>query len=470
VNRRDGWLTTVAVIGQLMVVLDIAAVNVATPAIRASLGFSPAGVQWVASVYTVTFAGLLIAGGRLADVYGARRVFLGGLAGFCGASMAAGLAPDPAFLITARAAQGCCAAVLSPVTLTIIVRELTGRSQSRAMATWASMSGVGGGTGVFLGGVLTQYLSWRWIFFINLPVGAGLMLAGWLALRRDAATAAVSELDPWGAVTLTLAMTSAVAGIVAAGTDGWLSGRALAGFAGAVVAGLACWRIESRVAQRPVIPADAAANRTLMGANAVLLLLYVVVIAPWFLLSFYLQTVLGLRPLLAGAGLLPQAVVIAATAQAGARLSRLRYGVPVLLICGPLLAAGGMAVMWREAARSAPAGYLPAVLIPLILIGLGLGLTLPAATLAATQSARLEDAGLASGLLNTSRQFGAALGLSLLYTQATAHAAARPGQVPPGYGHAALIGVFVALGSAVVAIVVGCRARFPTSTELSPQP
>jgi MFS family permease len=464
VTRRDGWIATIAVTGQLMVVLDIAAVNVATPEMRANLGFSPAGVQWVASLYTVTFAGLLIAGGRLADILGVRRVFLAGLAGFIFTSAAGGLAPAPAFLVSARAAQGCFAAVLSPVTLTIIVSELTGRPRARATAAWASMSGVGGGTGVFLGGLLTQYLSWRWIFFINVPVGGALLVA-WLVLGHDDRPAAAGHPDAGGAVMLTLAMTSAVWGIVAVGTHGWLSAPALAGFAGAAVAGVACWRFESRVAQQPIIPASAVRNGTLLGANAVLLLLYVVIIAPWFLLSFYMQTVLGLPPLAAGAGLLPQAAIIASTALAGSWISRQHNGIRVLLICGPLLAAAGMAVMWREAAGGGRAGYLTAVLIPLILLGLAVGLTLPAATLAGTQSARREDAGLASGLLNTSRQFGAALGLSLIYTEATARAAGKAGQIPPGYAGAALTGVCVALGAAAIAVALAIlgNARRPSS-------
>jgi EmrB/QacA subfamily drug resistance transporter len=455
-GRRGRWIATVAIVGQLIVILDIAAVNIASPTIRADLGFSAAAVQWVASIYTVTFAGLLIVGGRLADVYGSRRVFMLSLLAFCVTSVVGGLAPSAAVLIAARGLQGCCAAVLSPATLTIIMRQLAGRQQSRAVGTWASMSGVGGGLGVFLGGLLTQTLSWRWIFFINVPIGAVMLAVAWIVLDRNLPQAAKRSLDIWGAVTLTLAMLALVFGIVEAGTEGWLSASALASIAVAAVAAAVCWWIESRVAQHPVIPSWVIRNRVLLGTNVVLLMLYMVIIAPWFLLSFYMQTVLGFTPLQAGAGLLPQAVVIAATAQAGSWLVRhLNRGILILSIGGPLFGAAGMLVMWWEAAHEGRAGYVPAVLIPLILLGLAVGLTLPAATIAATRNASAKDSGLVSGLLNTSRQFGAALGLSIVYTAGTAHANSRGGShVPTGYADAALLGTFIALAAAAVAFAL----------------
>ena len=446
-----------------MVVLDIAAVNIASPTIRASLGFSASGVQWVATIYTVTFAGLLIVGGRLADVYGSRRVFVLGLAAFCATSAVGGVATSPAVLIAARGAQGCCAAVLSPATLTVIVTHLTGPDRRRATATWASMSGVGGGLGVFLGGLLTQTASWRWILFINVPIGILTLAVAAAVLNPNSQETTRRQLDLWGGVTLTLAMLSLVFGIVEAGTDGWLSPQALAGFAAAAVVGAICWRIESHHAQRPVIPSWALRSRILVGTNAVLLMLYTVIIAPWFLLSFYMQTVLGFHPLLAGAGLLPQAVIIAATAQAGSWLAQ-RNGILALSVTGALLASAGMLVMWWEAAHAGRAGYIAAVLVPLVLLGLAVGLALPAATVAATRSSSAEDAGLVSGLLNTSRQFGAALGLSVIYTTGTAHASQAAGQhVPAGYASAALTGTFMALAAALVAFVFIRGTQSPAS-------
>jgi EmrB/QacA subfamily drug resistance transporter len=458
-RTAGSWIAAVAIVGQLMVMLDIAVVNVASPTIRADLGFSPAGVQWVASIYTVTFAGLLIIGGRAADLYGRRRVFLIGLLAFSIASAVGGLAPSPAALIAARGAQGCCAALLSPATLTIIMTDLQGQQRSRAVGTWASMSGVGGGLGVFLGGLLTQTLSWRWILFINVPIGAVTLAVAWMVLPPDDPSPSKRHLDIPGAVALTLAMMLLVFAIVQAGTGGWLSPRALAGFAGAAIAAAACWQIESRSTQQPAIPLQVLRGRALIGANIVILMLYTVVIAPWFLLSFYMQAVLGMQPLQAGAGFLPQAVVIASSAQAGSWIARHR-GILAPIVTGPLFAAAGLLVMWWEAAHAGRAGYVAAVLIPLILLGLAIGLTLPAATLVGTRTPRTEDTGLVSGLFNTSRQFGGALGLGLIYTAGTRNAgafpqAARSGvTVPPGYATAALTGGFIAIATAVVAFAL----------------
>jgi EmrB/QacA subfamily drug resistance transporter len=463
------WIATVAILGQLMVILDVAVVVVATPTIRASLGFSLPGVQWVASVYTLTFAGLLMIGGRAADLYGRRRVFIAGLAVFTAASAVGGLAPNPAVLVAARALQGCGAAVLSPATLTIIVTDLQGRQRSRAVGTWASMSGVGGGLGVFLGGLLTQTLSWRWILFINVPIGVMILVVARMVLRRDDSPPATCRLDIAGAVTVTFGMVSLVFGIARVGVAGWKSPAALTAFAVAAVALATFWQIESRWARHPIVPLPVLRDRALVGVTVVILLLYTVVIAPWFLLSFYMQVVLGWRPLQAGAGLLPQAAVIAASAQAGSWLARWR-GAVLLVIIGPILASAGLLVMWWETRHVGPAGYVAAVLVPLILLGLAIGLTLSAATLIATESARHEDTGLVSGLLNTSRQFGGALGLALLYTAGTARAqdvspvtgvSNLVVPVPPGYATAALTGAVIAVVAAAVAVVAVRTSRRP---------
>ena len=447
-----------------MVMLDIAVVNVAAPTIRASLGFSPTGIQWVASIYIVAFAGLLMIGGRTADLYGSRRVFLLGLLAFTLASAASGLATSAGVLIAARCLQGCCAAVLSPATLTVIVTELSGKQRQRALGTWAAMSGVGGGLGVFLGGLLSQTLNWRWIFFINVPVGLVTLVIAWMVLRPDQRPLAKRPLDAGGAITLTLAMLAVVFATVQASTDGWLSAGTLTALGVAVVAALACWRVESRVAQWPVLPLRTLRNRVLIGANAVLFLLYTVVIAPWFLLSYYLQTVLGLTPLQAGLGFLPQALVIASSAQASP-LVRRYLGYSAAMVIGPVLAAAGLLVMWWQAAYAGRAGYLTAVLIPLVLLGLAIGITLPAVTFVATADAGDGEAGLVSGLLNSSRQFGGAFGLGLIYTVGTRNAGplgragAAPQPIPPGYATAALTGAFIALAAAALALALALRRR-----------
>jgi EmrB/QacA subfamily drug resistance transporter len=462
-SERGGHLrlvTVAAITGQLMVMLDIAVVNVAVPTIRLNLGFSAPGVQWVASVYTIAFAGFLIVGGRAADLLGRRRVFTLGLVIFTASSLAAGLSIAPAMLIASRAVQGIGAALLSPATLTILLTDLQGRRQSRAVGAWASMRGVGGGLGVLLGGLLTQELSWRWIFFINVPVGAITGVLAWVVLGSDAAAASRRDLDLPGAVSLTAGMLALVFALIHASTSSWISPVTVAtiGLTAALFA--AFWLIESRFAGQPLVPLRQLRGSASIWANLVVLLLYCVVISPWFLFSYYMQTVLGFGPLRTGLAFLPQAVVIAAASNACSRLAS-RRGPRELLVIGPLLAVAGLLLMWWEAVSTAHAGYLPAILGPLILLGLALGCTLPSATLVATSGVAPGESGLASGLLNSSRQFGGALGLAILFTIGTRRGGGFH-VLPPGYPTAALVGVGIAVLAALVAVravrhpVTGC--------------
>jgi EmrB/QacA subfamily drug resistance transporter len=437
-----------------MVVLDIAVVNVAIPAIRASLDFSAPGTQWVASAYTLAFAGFLLAGGRAADLYGSRRIFTLGLALFTIASLGAGLSPTVALLIASRVLQGLGAALLSPATLTVLVTELHGKRQTRAVGIWASMSGVGGGLGVLVGGLLTQELSWRWIFFINVPIGILLLAVAWAALGRDHARAGRRDLDLLGATTITAGMVFLIFALVHAGTTSWTSALTVgSGFLGIMLVA-AFWRIESRWARNPLLPLQRLHSRSLIGANVVVLLLYSVIIAPWFLFSYYMQTVLGFNALLAGIGLVPQAIVIAAASNVSSKIAYHR-GPRVLIMAGPMLAVAGLLDMWWQVANSSRGGYLSAVLGPLILLGLAIGCTLPAATLAATSDVSAGEVGFASGLLNASRQFGGALGLAILFTIGTARSESQhtARAVPPGYPTAALVGVGIAIAASAAAFL-----------------
>jgi len=448
-SERGGrlrWVAVAAIVGQLMVILDIAVVNVATPSIRVGLGFSAPATQWLASGYLLTFAGFLLAGGRAADLYGRRRMFSLGLVLFTVASLGAGLATTPALLIGWRVLQGLGAALLSPATLTVLIAELHGARQTRAVGAWAAMSGLGGGLGVLLGGLLTQELSWRWIFFINVPLGAITLAVAWTSMAADRTNPTKGDLDLPGAVTMTAGMVALVFALLEVGASSWTAPAAI----GSAIAGMlllaAFWQIESRHARHPLIPMPRLRNRALLGANVTILLLYGVIIAPWFLFSYYMQTVLGFSPLLAGLGLLPQAAIIVATSAVSSWIAS-RCGPRPLILAGPLLAAGGMLDLWYQVAGSHPADYLTGVLGPLIFLGLAVGCTLPAATLAATANVPVADAGLASGLLNSSRQFGGALGLAILFTTGTARSARSLGihSVPPGFDAAAQIGLAIAL-------------------------
>jgi EmrB/QacA subfamily drug resistance transporter len=453
---RLRWITWVAITGQLMVVIDIAVVNVATPTIRSALGFSAPGVQWVASAYTLAFAGFLLAGGRAADLIGQRRVFTLGLAIFTTASLAAGLAPVAGILIAARVLQGLGAALLSPATLTILVTELSGKRQRIAIGAWASMSGVGGGLGVFLGGLLTQELSWRWIFFINVPVGVLVLVAGWAALGKDTTKPRVRDLDIPGALTLTAGMLALTYAIMHAGISTWTSTLTV----GPVVVTLALFvifrRIESRSARLPLIPPGKLRGPVTVPVNLTVLLLFCVVNAPWFLLSYYMQTVLGFGPLRAGLAFLPQAAVIALTSNITSRVTA-RHGARVLLTIGPVLAMAGLLLMWWTA-RRADESYPTAVLGPLILLGLAIGCSLPSATVIAAADAKPGDGGLASALLNSSRQFGGALGLAILYTTGTQHDGGLHA-IPTGYPTAALIGAGIPCLALVAALFTAIRSQ-----------
>jgi EmrB/QacA subfamily drug resistance transporter len=457
VAEREGrlrWVTIVAITGQLMVMLDIAVVNVATPVIRSDLGFSAPGVQWVASAYTLTFAGFLLVGGRAADLLGRKRVYTVGLAVFTLSSFAAGLAYFPAMLITARACQGFGAALLSPATLAILVTDLKGKRQNKAIGAWASMSGVGGGLGVFLSGLMTQEVSWRWVFIINVPVGVITFVIAWAVLGRDPDVKSSRDLDLLGAVVITAAMVTLIFTFIHAGTSTWASTLTIAAALGAVLLFTVFWQIESRLVRFPLIPADSLRGPVSVAANMTVLLLYCVVISPWFLLSYYMQTVLGYGPLRTGLAFLPQAVVIALTSNVTSRVAA-RHDSRPFLMAGPLLAVVGLLVMWGATVHGS-GGYLVAVLGPLILLGLAIGCTLPSATTLATASADPRAAGFASGVLNSSRQFGGALGLAILFTIGTQRGGGFHSP-PTGYPKAALVGVGIAVLAFAAAVIAAMR-------------
>jgi EmrB/QacA subfamily drug resistance transporter len=448
-----------------MVVIDIAVVNVATPTIRSALGFSAPGVQWVASAYTLAFAGFLLVGGRAADIIGRRRIFTLGLALFTGSSLAAGLAPVAGMLIAARAVQGLGAALLSPATLTILVTDLSGRRQRRAIGAWASMSGVGGGLGVFLGGLMTQELSWRWIFIINVPVGVVVLATGWAVLGKDTATSRIRDLDVPGALTLTAGMLAFTYALMQAGVSSWTAALTIGSIAVALVMFAVFGRIESRSARPALVPLGKLRGPVTVPVNLTVLLLFCVVNAPWFLLSYYMQTVLGFGPLRAGFCFLPQAAVIALTSNIGSRIAA-RRGARVLLTAGPALAVAGLLLMWWTA-RGADQSYPAAVLGPLILLGLAIGCTLPSAALIAAADAEPGGGGLASALLNSSRQFGGALGLAILFTTGTQHGGGLHA-IPTGYPTAALTGAGLAF-LALLAALATARALMPGRTRRSPR-
>jgi EmrB/QacA subfamily drug resistance transporter len=406
-----------ACLAQFMVILDVSVVNVALPSIRTGLHFSEANLQWVVNAYTVTFGGFLLLGGRAADLLGRRRVFVGGLVLFALTSLIGGMATSQGMLIAARSAQGLAAAVIAPASLSILTTTFReGAARNRAVGIWGAMGGVGGATGVLLGGILTDLLSWRWILFINVPIGiaAALLTQHYVAaLRTDDHD---GSHDLLGAITGTLGLSLLVLGIVHTDTAGWGSSETL----GLLAAGLGLiglfLTIEGRFARAPLMPLRIFASRTLSAANLVIFLVGAASFAMWFFMSLYLQQVQGFSPLKAGLTFLPMTLLIAAAAAFASRAVN-RVGAKRLLIVGMLLQAIGLLLFTDIRAGG---DYLGEVLAPSLLVAVGIGFAFVPATIVATTGVASSEAGLASGIVNTARMVGGALGLAILAALATA--------------------------------------------------
>ncbi len=397
-----------------MVILDLSIVNVALPSIQASLGFSSPDLQWVVNAYAITFAGCLLLGGRVADRFGQRRIFVLALILFGLASLAGGLAPSGAVLIGARAAQGFGAALMAASSLAIITSSFEpGPKLHRAIGTWAAMNGLGGAAGVLLGGIITQELTWRWILLINPPIAVVTALLAY-AVVRDRRRAPDASFDIGGALTLTIGQMVLVYGVVEAGLIGWHAPRAL----GAMIVGLGLLAafvvIETRVATAPLIPFKEL-TRPLRTANNIVLLFSAALFPMWFVSSLYMQQVLGLSPLHTGLIFLPMTLTIMLVASRAGRLVG-RFGVRSVLGSGLIMLTAGMLLLARIGASGSAIVY---VMIPGILTAAGIAMSIVPSTIAATQGAKEGQGGLASGLVNTSRQIGGGLGLAVLITLAT---------------------------------------------------
>jgi EmrB/QacA subfamily drug resistance transporter len=440
-------------------------VNVALPSIRSDLGFSAVDLQWVVNAYTLTFAGFLLLGGRAADLLGHRRIFLVGLALFAGASLVGGLSGSQGMLIVARGVQGLGGAVVAPATLAIITTTFReGHERNRALAYWGAMGAVGGSTGVLLGGVLTQLLGWQWILFINIPVGV-LGILG--TLRFIPASTAVPSgerhYDVAGALSVTAGLVLLTFAIVRTDVNGWTSAATLL-VGGAGLALLALFvGIESR-ARRPLMPMRIWKSRTLTAANLVIFTLGASVFSMWYFVSLYLQEVLGYTPIEAGLSFVPMTGAIIVGSTFAGRLAA-RFGPGRLLAAGMTLVAVGMVLF----TRTSPSGsYLGDVLVPGVIATSGLGLAFVPATIAAVAGVDRADAGLASGLINTSRQVGGSLGLAALATLATQRtqdvagaAGIDAGALTTGFHRAFLGGALFATVGALTAVALLIRVRAP---------
>ena len=411
--QRLGLALIVISTAQLMVVLDATIVTVALPSIQRSLHFSTADLQWVLSAYTLTFGGLLLFGGRLGDVFGRRRMFVVGLLVFSCASLAGGLATTSAWLVAARAVQGCGAAIAAPTALALIGDTFEeGAARTRAMGVYAAMSGAGGALGLLLGGALTDIASWRWVLFVNVPIGAVVAAAAPRTLPNSAARG--GHLDVPGAVAVTAATTALVYGLVRAPVDGWADGITVACLAIAALLYSVFISVETR-SKNPLLPLRLLANRNRAATYVVMLCSAAAIFAVFFFLTQLLQNAYGYSPLQAGVAFLPFSVGIAVTSELVAKFLQ-KVGPRLFSSFGPFLVALGLLWLSRLDLQST---YAPDILGPTLLLAIGLGFTFVPLTLGATSGIAPADMGIASALLNTSQQIGGTLGLAVLVTVAT---------------------------------------------------
>src|SRR5437899_671930 len=417
-TERRKWLALALLSAvQFMVVLDIAIVNVALPSIKIDLGFSQENLQWVISAYALFFGGFLLLGGRAADLLGRRRLFLAGIVLFTLSSLLAGLAWSEGSLIAARSFQGLGAAVISPAALSILSTTFTeGRERNIALGVWGAVGGFGAAAGVLLGGVLTETLSWSWIFFVNVPVGAVAFLLA-PRLLNESRDASVKSFDVPGAVLVTGGLVSLVYAITQSGTYGWGSGRTI-GVIAAAVALLAAFGWWERRHAEPLMRFGILRTKTVAGANVGGLILGTATFSMFLMLTLYMQQVLGYSPMKTGLAYLAVAGSAILWSGVAAQLVT-RVGVKPVLVAGMTALTGGLLYFTQVSVGGSYAGDL---LPGFLLIGFGIGFSFVAISIAALAGVQHHEAGLASGLINTSQQIGGALGVAIAATVAFTHA------------------------------------------------
>jgi EmrB/QacA subfamily drug resistance transporter len=413
-GKSKGLALALLAMTQFIVVLDASIVNVALPSIGRDLDFSQDDLSWVVNAYTLTFGGFLLLGGRLADLLGRRRIFIVGLILFGIASLAGGLAQSDAQLIVARTLQGLGAALISPAALSIVTTTFAeGAERNKALGVWGAVAGAGGAAGVLLGGILTEFLGWEWVLLVNVPIAliAAVLAPRWLMESRHETA---SSFDIPGAVSVTAGLALLVYGLVNTVDVGWGSGETIGILAGALALIVVFIAIESRT-RDPLMPFSIFRLRTLRGANIVGLLLGMSLFSMFFFISLYVQQVLGYEPLEAGLAYLPLSVLIILSAGGASQLVT-RIGFKPTLIAGMLLISAGL--LWFSRVSAPDGSYVGDVLVPSMLVAVGLGFGFVTTTIAAVTGTKPNEAGLASGLINTSQQVGGALGLAIAATVA----------------------------------------------------
>ena len=462
-SARRWLILAVTVLAQFMVILDIAVVNVALPSIKHDLHFSQSSLEWVITAYSILFGGTLLLGGRLADLLGRRRLFLAGVTVFTLSSLLSGLAWSEPSLIAFRAVQGLGGALLSPAALSIVVTTFPeGRGRNTALGIWGAAPGSGGAAGVLLGGILTSYAGWSWIFFVNLPIGAAVLAATPFLLGESRGPLTHRHFDFAGAVASTGGLMLLAYGIARAANHGWSNATTIGMLAGSALLVTAFVAIENR-SPAPLLPLRIFRSRTVSAANATMLTVGTVGFAQFFLLTLYLQQVLHYSAIETGVAFLGITVVIA-VASNFAQLLTTRYGPQRVLIAGMLLSAAAGLIYARTPVHG---HYFWNVFPGFVVGGIGLALSFVPVTIAGMSGVAPADAGVASGLINTSRQVGGSVGLAAVTTIATtvaAHDGVGVGALNHGFHVALYTLVGISLLGAAFAAAVG-RPRPVTAQE-----
>jgi EmrB/QacA subfamily drug resistance transporter len=462
-HSTNPWVVLVIIcLAQFMVVLDATIVNVALPHIQTSLGFkNEASLQWVINAYTLVFAGFLLLGGRAGDLLGRKRLFLVGLVVFTAASLLDGISTSSGELIGFRALQGLGAALISPAALSIISTTFAeGKERARALGVWAAIAIGGSAVGLVLGGALTQSFSWRWIFFVNVPVGILTFLAATRLVPESKDEHVHKGYDLAGAVTVTGGLMALVYGLVNSASHGWGSTTTIVSFIGAVVLLSAFVVIEQRSAE-PLVRLSIFRVRSLLTANVSMFLAFSGMFAMFFFNSLYIQKILGFGPLKAGVSFLPFTAGVMLSAGLASGLAP-RIGVRPVAAVGMVLTVIGMVLF----ARMPVDGLYATDVLPGMIVGsLGMGAIFMPLTLVATTGLEDEDQGLASGLFNTSQQVGGALGLAILTTIATSHTSAGTAAAQVRGFHWAFGGAGVLVALSLVAMVALLRKRHVAKIE-----
>lgn len=425
---HDNRWTVLAIVcfGQLMVVLDATIVNVALPVMQADLQLSDANLQWVINAYTLIFGGFLLLGGRLGDIIGRRSVLVAGLAIFTVASLLNGLAANETQLIAARGLQGLGGALLSPAALAIIATEFQGAERAKALAVWGAIAGAGAALGLLLGGVILEVASWHWIFYVNIPIGIGVIIAARMQIAQSKSDEEPSH-DVLGAITATAGLVLLVFTIVRAEQDGWVSQTTLLRLLAAAALLIAFVLIERRH-RDPLVPLGIFRLRNISAANSIGLLAFGAIFAQFFFLTLFMQQVRGFEPLQTGLAFLPFSATVIVTSGVAAQVVP-RIGVRRSAVLGTGLGMLGLGLF--ALFLDVDTSYFPFVIGPMIVLAMGMGFTFVPLTYLATAKVGARQAGLASGLFNTTQQVGGALGLAILATIATDHTSSLGGPISP---------------------------------------